>query len=64
MQSQRQESEAVVVSRGEAGGWSWSVVGADRVYLQGRADDPASAYKTGAFAAGAMDALNRIGRRR
>lgn len=57
------ESEAVVIAPTD-GGWSWSVVARSQVHVQGKEADPASAWRTGAFAAGALDAFARIAQRR
>jgi len=58
----RQSAYAVVV-RAEPPGCTWIVNRADRLALSGPAPDPVSAQRRGAFAAGALHALERIGRR-
>ena len=55
--------EQVVVAPNETG-WTWSVVRRADVLIAGAANDSASAWKTGAFAAGAVDAFDRLKQRR
>ena len=57
-------SEAVIVEPANDGGWAWSVVGRSSVVVRGEARDPASAWRTGSFAAGAVDAFFRLRQRR
>ncbi len=63
MSQQSGHSEAVVVAPSSEG-WTWSVVGRSDLVVQGQAPDPASAWRTGAFAAGAVDAFFRLRQRR
>ncbi len=62
-QTTQGQSEAVLIAPAD-GAWTWSVVGQSNVVAQGKAADPASAWKTGAFAAGAVDAFFRLRQRR
>jgi hypothetical protein len=55
--------EAVAIDRSEAG-WHWCVKGQREVLMRGDAVSQSSAARTGAFAAGALDSLSRISRRR
>jgi hypothetical protein len=55
-------AEALSVSPSPEG-WRWQARGASSV-IEGAAQSRSSALKTAAFAAGAMDALARAGRRR
>lgn len=50
--------------RGEAVGWSWTLLHGEAVTMQGRALDIEAAVRSADFAAAAHAALARIGRRR
>ena len=49
--------------RGEARRWSWVLIRPGGVAAQGVEQDRISAWRTGAFTAEAISALERIGRR-
>ena len=57
-------SIAIVVTAGAEGGWRWKVLGLGGPALQGRADSAMGALASARFAAGAVDAMARIRRRR
>ena len=57
-------SISIIVQVSAAGGWRWRVLGADGPSLQGRADSAMGAFASARFAAGAVDAMARIRRRR
>jgi hypothetical protein len=58
-----ERSDYAVVVQAEPPGCTWIVNRADRRTLSGRAPDVVSAQRRGAFAAGALHALDRISRR-
>jgi len=62
-QTSNSRREQVVVASTETG-WTWSVVRRTDILIQGAANDSASAWKTGAFAAGAVEAFDRLKQRR
>lgn len=62
-QASNKRREQVVVASTETG-WTWSVVRRTDILIQGAANDSASAWKTGAFAAGAVEAFDRLKQRR
>lgn len=50
--------------RGEAVGWSWTLIHGEAVTMRGKALDVETACRAASFAAAAHAALARIGRRR
>ena len=62
-QSSTPRRETVVVAPAETG-WTWSVLRRTDIVIKGAANDSASAWKTGAFAAGAVEAFDRLKQRR
>lgn len=52
-----------VVVATEGSGWTWAIVEGDRIAAQGSAPDRNTAERYGAFAAAAVGAFARIGRR-
>jgi hypothetical protein len=54
---------SIMVTERCADGWRWSVLATSGPLAHGRADNARNAVASARFAAGAIDALGRIGRR-
>ena len=64
MRTSEAESDYAIQVRPQPRGCAWIVTQADGVAMSGEADDAESAHRCGVFAAAALQALQKIGRRR